>query len=86
MSVETILNSLGAVSLILGFTYTMISMHVLHFSELERGRFEGWIQFWPFYKEMQDAYPTSSRAGRLSVIWGFAFAVPWVIGRSLGVC
>ena len=76
MSFETILNSSGFVSLILVFSYALVSMHVLHFSGVKRGQFEGWRQFWRFDKEMQDAHAAGSPVGMLLVIVGILFAVP----------
>lgn len=81
-----VLNTLAGTALIIGIAWLLLTMHVLHYSELKHGRFNGWFQFWPFYKIMKENYPDSSRAGRILFISGNLLVFPWCVGKLMGVC
>jgi len=80
------LNVFGVLAIICGIAWVILSIFVLHFSELDKGRFKGIFQLWPFYQVMKDDYPDASRVGRLLFILGNLVAIPWVIGKALGLC
>jgi hypothetical protein len=81
---ELVINVLAGASLLLGFAWVVLTMHVLFFAEKRHSKVPSWIQFWPFLAEMKDIYPSSCRAGRLLTIWASILVLPWLFGRFLG--
>ena len=82
---EKIFEGLAIASMLPGLIWLFITIHVLHFSELKHGRFSGWFQFWPFYSEMKDKYPESSRWARVLTYVCFALMLPWLILKMTGI-
>ena len=84
MSIEIIVERVAIALLIPGFGWLLITMFVLHYSELKNGKFSGSINFWPFYKQMKEAYPAGSQWARWFTYAGFALIVPWMVWKIIG--
>ncbi len=74
---------LATLSFVLGIIWLAITIHVLHYSELKQGRFDGWFGIWPFYAEMKKNYPTSSMWARFLTYAMFLLATLWFIGELI---
>lgn len=83
---ESFLEKFAIAAFLPGAILFFLTIHVLHFSELEGGRFNGWYQFWPFYDEMKNKYPEISRLGRGLTYLCCVLTFPWVIVKLLGFC
>jgi len=85
MNIEVIVERIAIASLIPGVGWLLITMFVLHYSELKNGKFSGWINFWPFYKEMKETYPVGSQWARWFMYVGIALVMPWIVWNTIGV-
>lgn len=84
---ESILEKFAIAAFLPGGIFFFITIHVLHFAELEGIRFNGWwYQFWPFYGEMKNRYPEISRFGRGLTYLYCVLTLPWVVAKLLGIC
>ena len=78
------IESLAIFALLPCFVLLVLTVHILYFSESQEFKFRGWVQFWPFYKQMKEKYPASSRFARCLIYVSGALVLPWFITRALG--
>jgi len=79
VGMEATIKALAVLSIIPSLLWLLVTMHVLHFSELKRGAFKGFFQFWPFYDEMKTNYPDSSKWARALTYISVALVLPWLL-------
>jgi len=84
MNIEVIVERVAIASLIPVIGWVFITMFVLHYSELKNGKFSGWINFWPFYKEMKEEHPIGSQWARWFTYAGFVLIIPWMVWKIIG--
>lgn len=84
---ESIFEKLAIAAFLPGRIFFLITIHVLHFAELEGIRFNGWgYQFWPFYGEMKNRNPEIGWLGRGLIYLYGALTLPRVVVKLSVFC
>ena len=83
MDIEVIIERLAVASLIPGFGWLFITMFVFRNTELKAGKFNGWLNFWPFYEVMREAHPVGSQWARRLTYIAVALVLPWALWKVM---
>ena len=76
---ELIINLSALIAFVLGIILFFLSIFVLHTYEAETKKRPPSINFWPFNKEIQEFYPSLTKAGKILQITTLVCVLPYLV-------
>ena len=76
---ELIINLGLLIAFVFGMILLFLSIFVLHTYEAETKKRPASIQFWPFNKELQEFYPSLTKAGKFLQISTLVCVLPYLV-------